>query len=179
MKVFLAAMAHEASSFSPIPTNRASFEKSMYFRPGSDAPPEKWIARVGGSAYGEWVRLALERGHTVAAGLGTVAGPSAPTRRADYEALRDELLEDLRAAMPVDMVLLFLHGAQMAEGYDDCEGDVIRRVREIVGPETPIGVELDLHCNITQEMTDHATAIMACKEYPHTDFAAASMISKS
>ncbi len=172
MKVFIAAMAHEASSFSPIPTNRASFEKSMYFRPGSSAPPAQWIERVSGSAYGEWARLALERGHTIAPGLATVAGPSAPTCRRDYEALREELLDDLRAAMPVDMALLFLHGAQMAEGYDDCEGDVIRRVREIVGPETPIGVELDLHCNITQEMTDNATVIMACKEYPHTDFAA-------
>jgi microcystin degradation protein MlrC len=80
-------------------------------------------------------------------------------------------LADLREAMPVKGVLLFMHGAMVAEGYDDCEGDTISRVREIVGPDVPIGVELDLHCHLTALMVEKATAIVTYKEYPHTDLA--------
>ena len=68
------------------------------------------------------------------------------------------------------VVFLFLHGAQLAAGYDDCEGDLTRRVREVVGPEVPIGVLLDLHCDLTDELIDAATVVASCKEYPHTDF---------
>ena len=53
--------------------------------------------------------------------------------------LRDELLEQLKAAMPVDGVLLGLHGAMVADGYDDCEGDLLARARAIVGPNVVIG----------------------------------------
>ena len=54
-----------------------------------------------------------------------------------YEELRDTLLADLRAALPVDVVLLFMHGAMVAEGYDDCEGDMLARVREAGWPQRP------------------------------------------
>lgn len=73
--------------------------------------------------------------------------------------------------MPVDAVLLMLHGAQMAEGYEDCEGDLLERVRAIVGPTVPVGAELDLHANVSEKMLRNAVLI-ACKEYPHTDFSA-------
>jgi microcystin degradation protein MlrC len=56
--------------------------------------------------------------------------------------------------MPVDAVLLPLHGAMVAEGYDDAEGDLIERVRAIVGPDVKIGVHIDLHCHLTQRMLD-------------------------
>jgi microcystin degradation protein MlrC len=71
--------------------------------------------------------------------------------------------------MPVDAVILPLHGAMVADGYPDCEGDIIERVRAIVGPKVPIGVELDLHCHYTERMAKHADIIIAYKEYPHTD----------
>ena len=172
MRFFIATMAHETSSFSPIPTSLRSFEAAGLFRAEPGADPAAVAARFKGSAYGEWTALCLERGYTPVFGLATGTGPSGRTVKADYEALRDELLTQLRAAMPVDAVLLFLHGAQMAVGYDDCEGDILARARAIVGPNVPIGVELDLHCNISETMLANATVIMACKEYPHTDFAA-------
>lgn len=109
-------------------------------------------------------------GHELIDGLHCAATPGGPTARAPYEELRDELLSCLREAAPVDAVLLFLHGAQLADGYDDCEGDILEHVRAIVGPDIPIGVELDLHANVTDKMTENASIIIACKEYPHTDF---------
>ncbi|NJN83974.1 MAG: M81 family metallopeptidase, partial [Caldilineaceae bacterium] len=94
---------------------------------------------------------------------------SRPDVRTVYESLRDEILDDLRAALPVDIVLLGLHGAMVADGYDDCEGDIVARVREIVGPDVPVGVELDLHCHLTEQLVNDATAIVIYKEYPHVD----------
>jgi len=102
---------------------------------------------------------------------GMVAGaqPGGITARAVYEALRDELLADLRAALPVDMVLLGLHGAMVADGYDDCEGDLLARVRSIVGGSVVVGAELDPHNHLTPAMVDNADLLVAFKEYPHTD----------
>lgn len=84
--------------------------------------------------------------------------------------MRDEILAELRAAMPVDGVLLGLHGAMIAHGYDDAEGDLLERVRAIVGPRVPVGVELDPHCHLTEKRVRLADVIILYKEYPHTDF---------
>src|SRR5260370_20396068 len=71
--------------------------------------------------------------------------------------------------MPVDVVLWMLHGAMVAQGYDDCEEERISRVRDIVGPTTVIGVELDLHCHLSRLMIAPADIVITYKEYPHID----------
>lgn len=165
MKIFIATLATETNTFAPLPTGLNAFKVKEYFRhDGSRNPP-----RIGNIPLIEWRRLAERDGHEVAESISTFAQPGGITLRSAYEHLRGELLEDLRAAMPVDVVLLFLHGAMVAEGYDDCEGDTIARVREIVGPKPVIGVELDLHCHLTEEMRTKADALVVFKEYPHTD----------
>jgi microcystin degradation protein MlrC len=126
--------------------------------------------------YGEMARalrdLVAAEGGVVSPGLFAWANPAGPTVQAVYERLRDALLDDLRAAMPVDMVLLFLHGAMVAQGCWDCEGDILAMVREVVGPDTPIGVVLDPHANLTEAMVENATVLCFQKEYPHTDYVA-------
>ena len=87
--------------------------------------------------------------------------------------MRDEILAQLRAAMPVDGVLLGLHGAMIAEATMTAEGDIIARVREIVGPKAVIGVELDPHCHLTEKRVRGADIVILFKEYPHTDFPSA------
>ena len=72
--------------------------------------------------------------------------------------------------MPVDGVLLGLHGAMIAYGYDDPEGDLIERVRAIVGAKVPIAVELDPHCHLTEKRVRLSDIMILYKEYPHTDF---------
>src|SRR5690606_28333829 len=113
---------------------------------------------------------ARTRGWQIVEGLCAFSEPAGPTVRSAYEALRDELLDDLRSALPVDMVLLGMHGAMVADGYDDCEGDVLARVRALVGPDVAVGAELDPHCHLTQAMLDNADVLICFKEYPHTDF---------
>ena len=116
-----------------------------------------------------WKQRAEARGWTVIEGLAAFATPAGNTTRTTYEALRDEILGELTLALPVHAVMLNLHGAMIADGYPDAEGDLLTRVRELVGPEVPIGVELDLHCHLTHAKVDAASAIVIYKEYPHVD----------
>jgi microcystin degradation protein MlrC len=167
VRLFIAALATETNTFSPLPTGRAGFMNREFFRnDGSRNPP-----RLGNIPLIEWRRRGEAEGHAVAESLSCFAQPAGITLRSVYEELRDTLLADLRAAMPVDGVLLFMHGAMVADGYDDCEGDTLARVREIVGPRATIGIELDLHCHLTEQMRAKADVIITFKEYPHTDVA--------
>ncbi|ONF46236.1 M81 family metallopeptidase [Methylobacterium radiotolerans] len=164
MKIFIAGLATETNTFAPLPTGRSAFHADYARRDGSRNPPS--LSNIGLKA---WRTMAEADGHTVVESLSTFAQPGGITLRGVYEELRDALLEDLEAAMPVDAVLLFMHGAMVAEGYDDCEGDTLERVRAVVGPDATIGVELDLHCHLTETMRTSADVIVIYKEYPHTD----------
>ncbi|MGE8200738.1 MAG: M81 family metallopeptidase, partial [Variovorax sp.] len=165
MRVFSASLATETNTFGPMPTGLASFKDRGYFPAGKH--PEAmtlfsgplWAARMRGA----------DKGWTLFEGMVAGAQPSGTTTRHAYETLRDELLDDLRAVLPVDMVLLGLHGAMVADGYDDCEGDLLARVRQIVGPDVVIGAELDPHNHLTPEMISNANVMISFKEYPHTD----------
>lgn len=168
MKIFTAYFAHETNSFSPIPTNIASFEELGVYRPSLGAPEDVDPGLLKGA--GHFFNEARRRGDAVSVGLCAHAQPSHPLNRQDFETMRGWLLDDLAAAGPVDVVLVMMHGSMMAEGHDDCEGDILRRIRAQVGPDVPVGLLLDLHCNITDAMLEHASVIKACKEYPHTDF---------
>ncbi len=168
LKMFAASIGTETNTFAPIPTALESFHESFYAAPGQHPDDAKlctaplWVAR----------RRARAEGWTLVEGSCSFAEPAGLVSREAYETLRDEVLEQLRAAMPVDGVLLGLHGAMVADGYDDCEGDLLERVRAIVGPQLPIGVETDPHCHMTRKRVANATLIICYKEFPHTDFVA-------
>ena len=155
LRIFTAMLLTETNTFSPIPTGATAFDRS---RSQSDV-----------ASMSMWRELAERDGHEVIESIIAIAQPAGPTVRAVYESLRDELLDDLRRALPVDIILLYLHGAMVAEGCDDCEGDVLQHARVIAGERTVIGAELDLHSHLTEMMLANANAIVAYKEYPHTD----------
>jgi microcystin degradation protein MlrC len=104
-------------------------------------------------------------------GLYAAAQPAGPAVRAVYESLRDEILHDIVARGPFDVVLLHLEGAMIAESYDDCEGDILARVRALVPLGVPIGAILDPHCHLTDAMVKNSDVLVACKYYPHDDYA--------
>ena len=163
MKVLMAGLATETNSFSPIPTGRLAFEDAFVSRAATAEPANLFSAPLH-----EWRRMAEERGWSVAEGLCAFAQPGGVTIRAAYEAYRDEILASVQAEQP-DILLLSMHGAMIAEGYDDTEGDLLTRARDILGPGAVIGVEIDPHSHLTDEMMAAANLIVAYKEYPHTD----------
>ena len=99
----------------------------------------------------------------------TFAQPSATVRHAVYEHLKERLLQRLRAAMPVDGVLLDLHGAMVTDSCQDVEGDLLEHVRRMVGPGVPVMATLDFHANITPLMAREADALIGYDTYPHVD----------
>ncbi|MGX1744291.1 M81 family metallopeptidase [Bosea sp. NPDC055353] len=166
MRVFVASLATETNTFSPIRIDRGAFEDAFYAPPGEH--PETPTLCSAPLVVAR--KRASEQGFTLIEGTATWAEPAGLVSREAYEGLRDEILDQLRAAMPVDVALLGLHGAMIAEGYDDCEGDLLTRARTIAGRDAIIGVELDPHCHLTQAMIDAATILVTFKEVPHSDF---------
>lgn len=166
MRVFVASLATETNTFSPLPTNRDSFLSAFYAPPGHhpEAPTLCSAPIVVAS------RFAGRDGITVIEGTAAWAEPAGIVGRKTYEDLRDEILDQLRTAMPVDVALFGLHGAMVAIGYDDCEGDLLTRARAIAGPEAIIGVELDPHCHLTDDMVAASDLMVTFLEVPHTDF---------
>src|SRR4051812_2485486 len=162
MRIYIAGVQHESSSFSPIPTSFRSFERWDW---SSDKPFDS-----DGFGYGEACRLADSQGMEVVAGPFFNAEPSSPATASAWRELNDNILGGLRDALPVDVVFLCLHGAQMSDGIDDCEGAVITAARAIVGPAVAIGVLLDLHANVTAQMCTNADLTVSCREYPHIDY---------
>lgn len=166
MRIFSATIATETNTFSPLPTSLRAFQEQVFFRPGEhpdDAPrmctAPLFVAR----------KRAKRDGFTLIEGSCFAASPAGTVNRRDYEFMRDEVLEQIRAAMPLDAVVLGLHGAMVAHGYDDVEGDILERTREIVGDKCVIGVELDPHCHLTLRRLRNANLIVLYKEFPHTD----------
>jgi microcystin degradation protein MlrC len=167
MRLFYAALALEANTFLPVPTSYQAFLDKLYYPPGKH--PEKAGHQTGAIAA---VRAAAKRdGFELIEGSCYAAQPGGTASRAAYERMRDEILGQLKAALPVDGAVFNLHGAMVADGYDDCEGDLLERVRALVGPKAVIGVELDPHCHLTIKRCTAADVIVLFKEYPHTDFA--------
>ena len=169
MRLFTATLATETNTFAPMPTGLADFQAAGGYFPAGQHPPQMTLfsAPLGAAR-----QRAAAQGHTLIEGLVAMAQPSGTTTRAAYETLREQLLADLRAALPLQVVLLGLHGAMVADGYDDCEGDLLQRVRSIVGPGVVVGAELDPHCHLSPQMVACADLLIAFKEYPHTDAAA-------
>ncbi len=166
MKLFIGMLGTETNTCSPIPTGWNVWNGTLLHR-RSDAEESAPALFQGLKAVVN--ETMNQRGWEVEFGLFAFAQPAGLTPRSVYEQLRDELLTDLRDSSNVDAVLLILHGAMVAEGYDDCEGDLIERIREQVGPDVPVGAELDLHCHVIQKMVENANALVGYKEYPHVD----------
>ena len=166
MRVFVAGLQSETNTFAPWPTGLRGFEEAGIGR-------GQVVLEGQRSDYltaQRWRDLCVRDGHDFVSGLFAWAQPSGPIVQSVYEALRDEILDAMRARGPFDVVLLFLHGAMVSMGCDDCEADLARRVREIVGEAAAIGVELDPHCHLSQALIDGADAVVIMKQYPHDDY---------
>jgi microcystin degradation protein MlrC len=163
LRVFAGGLATETNSFSPLPTGYDDFAKA---RAGD--PTEARDRIFFGRSFRAYEAVARERGADLVLGSYCFATPAGPPPAAVYARLRDELLAELDAALPVDGVLLTLHGAMVCDGVDDCESDLVLRVRELAGNAT-VGVLLDLHCDLPQRLVDAADVVVIVKEYPHVD----------
>src|SRR5688572_2474143 len=167
MRIVTGGIAQETNTFQWQPTTLEDFQRPGF---GGIVRGDDLLALGGtGTVYGgvvpEAVRLGVELIPTT---YGSVM-PGGRVERAAFDLMRDEILTGIRAALPVDGVLLVLHGAMALSDHDDAEGLLLADVRALVGPEVPIVAPLDLHTNLSDEMVALANALVGYKEYPHTD----------
>ena len=165
MKVFIACLGTETNTFSPIPTGEETFVETMFY----DGDATQHEQNLFSEPLHVWRRKTEAHQGVVVESLAAFAQPAGITVRGVYEGYRDRILADLEAALPVDVVLLCMHGAMVAEGYPDCEGDLLECARGVAGSDAVLGAELDLHCSVTKKMLAAADVIVTFKEYPHID----------
>jgi microcystin degradation protein MlrC len=164
VRFFVAMVSHETNTFSPIRTDRGQFE-ARDLRYGGEILE---TYRGTGTCLGGMIDATAARGVTLVPSLAASASPAGRVSKEFYAEARDRLVADLRAAGPLDGVLLDLHGAMVVEGVDDGEGDLLQAVRATVGA-VPIAVTLDFHANVTRAMAATATLLHGYKTYPHVD----------
>lgn len=164
-RIAIGSLMQETNTFVPLPTTLRTFEAFYLYR-GDEMLSRYGAARVEVPAF---VSVFRNAGAEVVPTLAAHAGASGIVARADFDVLLGEMLDRLRAAGRVDGVALALHGAMVVEDEFDAEAEIIRRVREVVGPGVPIGVSLDLHGHITVAMLQPDVFYVGYREYPHID----------
>ncbi|HZP92589.1 MAG TPA: M81 family metallopeptidase [Burkholderiales bacterium] len=171
MRIAIGGFQHETNTFAP---SKATFED---FARGGGWPPLLQGRDMFDGVAGINIPIAgfidaCKGGHhELLPTAWAAASPSAHVTREAYERIAGVIVEGVRHALPLDAVYLDLHGAMVAEHLDDGEGELLARVRAVVGTELPVVASLDLHANVTRRMMAHADVLIAYRTYPHVDMA--------
>ncbi len=161
VRVLIAEFLHETNTFSVQKTDRKCFERGLYL----DNEVSKAFRNTR-TFMGAGYEAAEKFGWQPVTPLVAEASPSGRVTDACFEEFTARLLS---IAKEVDGILLHLHGAMSTESHDDGEGELLARLRSVVGSDIPIVVVIDLHATVTQRMADNANALIAYRTYPHVD----------
>jgi microcystin degradation protein MlrC len=166
MRIAIGQLWQETNTFNPLPTTRDDFEAFGVLR------GDELIERLADTNEpgGFITELRAWPEHPQIVGLARLpAWPGGVVTADTFAWLRAELVEALRRALPVDAILLALHGALVAEGAPDVEGEVLEALRGVIGPKVPLVATLDLHANVTEKMVRCADALVLYHTAPHID----------
>src|SRR5205823_5362520 len=156
---------HETNTFSVQKTDMALWRRRDFHR-DNEIPV---AFRGTRSALGATFEAADKFGWTLIHPVSANANPSGIVTDDAFEQIGGMMLQAAERQRPIDGVLLHLHGAMVVDSYEDGEGELLARLRRILGPDIPVVVTLDLHANVTQLMADNASALIAFRTYPHVD----------
>jgi microcystin degradation protein MlrC len=169
--IAVGGIQHETNTFAPSKANLAAFEIGGGFPPltsGPDLYPRIKGKNIPIAGFVEHVEAL---GHHTTPLTWGAASPSDVVTEHAYEHICGLILDGLKSAPAFDAVYLCLHGAMVTEHLQDGEGELLRRVRALIGPDMPLVASLDLHCNTTPEMIAHSDLLVAYRTYPHIDMA--------
>jgi len=162
LRAVIAMMEHETNTFSPVPTPIERFGS-----PSVATGDEVYRLFKGtGTGLGAFLDVADAEGMEIVTPIAGNAAPSGAVEARAYDLMCDAICEAIEKGC--DVCFLDLHGAMVAETTPDGEGSLLKRIRAIA-PLLPIGVSLDLHANITDEIVANCTALVGYKTYPHID----------
>ena len=168
MNVFVAGFHHETNTFAPSVADWAAFECGAGYP--SYARGEAMLQKMRGTStsLGGFAQAAAKRGWSLQPSVWAGAMPSNRVTAPAFARICDEIVADLQRG-GFDAIYLDLHGAGVAVGADDAEGELLARIRAVVGPDMPIVASLDLHANVTERMLKLTNAMAAFRTYPHVD----------
>jgi microcystin degradation protein MlrC len=166
MRIAIGQLWQETNTFNPLPTTKQDFVDFGIMRGSELLEQMADTNELGG--FIQSLRVWPEKPEIV----GLVRLPAWPSGAVTHETfvwLREEMTAALQGALPVDAVLLALHGAMVADGAPDVEGEVLRAIRDSIDPRIPLVATLDLHANITEAMVGAADALVLYHTAPHID----------
>src|ERR1700742_2709740 len=170
-RIAVGGFLHETNTFAPTKATYADFVHGggwPAMAEGADVLKVMRNINVGLAGFAEAAQAAgWELVPTISCG----ASPSAHVTEDAYERIVEVIIDGIKAAGPLDAVYLDLHGAMVTEHLDDGEGEILARVRKVIGKDLPLVISLDLHANVTPAMVEHADALIAYRTYPHVDMA--------
>jgi microcystin degradation protein MlrC len=170
-RIAVGGFLHETNTFAP---TKATYDAFIHgggwprMVLGADIP--KTIRRINVGLAG-FIEAAEEKGWDLVPTIFAAATPSAHVTEDAFERIAKVMIDSIAAAGHIDAVYLDLHGAMVTEHLDDGEGEILARVRHVIGKNLPLVVSLDLHANVTPAMVEHADALLAYRTYPHVDMA--------
>ena len=165
MRIAIGQFMEESNTFVRQRADLGHFRATQLFY-GGDV-----VARLRGTRaeIGGFLDVLEPAGVEIAPTVAANAVSSGPVTREAFEHVKAAFFERLRAASPVDGVLLALHGAMVLEDAPDGEGELLAAVRKAIGPAVPLVATLDLHATITPRMVQEADALVGYDTYPHID----------
>ena len=173
-RIAIGGFQHETNTFAPSPATLEAFQQASGW-PGLTCGSALFTDVAGiNLPIAGFIEAAQGLGHELLPLSWAAATPSALVTRDAFERITGQILEDLVVLMDgsgFDGLYLDLHGAMVTEEFEDGEGEILRRVRAVVGEGLPIVASLDLHANITPDMVALSDALIAYRTYPHIDMA--------
>jgi microcystin degradation protein MlrC len=176
LRIAIGGFLHETHSFAPRPTTYDGFRTPGGFSPMQDGPGLVEALRDTSVPIAGAIGVLAAEAVDLVPLTWCFASPAGPIQDEAFERVAAMLGARLSAALdagPLDGVYLDLHGAALTESFPDAEGELLRRVRAIVGPDLPLTISLDPHANMTRAMVERADAAVPFRTYPHVDMRAA------
>jgi microcystin degradation protein MlrC len=172
-RILIAGYQHETNTFAPSLADWAAFNSGENFPAFVQGATMQAQFTGMNIPIGGFIGVAQDEGWTLLPSAWAGATPSSYVTRDAFERISAAILEDVRTALAtgLDGVYLDLHGAAVAEHAEDTEGELIDRIRALVGPQVPIVASLDLHANVTERMLRVADGLVSYRTYPHIDMA--------
>jgi microcystin degradation protein MlrC len=169
LRIAVGGFMHESATFVETPTTWEDFARTGAW-PGA-CEGEAMLKTMEGLNIGLpcFVDEARKGGHTIVPVAWTMAQPAGPVTAHAFERMCATLVDGYRRS-GADVIFCELHGAMVADGYDDAEGELLRRIRAVVGPDVPVVGTLDLHVNMSDAMVAHTNLLSAYRTYPHVDW---------
>lgn len=172
-RIAIGGFQHETNTFAPMPTRWPEFEAARAwpgYTEGSAILPTFEGLNLGIAGFiaeardrhADWELMPI---------LWCEAAPAGIVEQAAFDRIVGRLVEMLAAAGDLDAVYLDLHGAMVTDDYVDGEAEILARVRQVVGPDLPVAVSLDLHGNLSRAFFERASCVTIYRTYPHIDFA--------